>query len=102
MASILHHKITEAGVGLHLSDGVASVVDATAEDGEAHMTVVTQSGKRLPADLVILAIGVKPETSLARDAGLTLGIGGGIVVTDELRCVLLDARHCNACAAMHV
>jgi rhodanese-related sulfurtransferase len=47
--------------------------------------VVSESGARLPADLVILAIGVRPETAIARDAGLAIGQRGGIVVDDRMR-----------------
>jgi rhodanese-related sulfurtransferase len=46
---------------------------------------ITEGGARLAADLVILAIGVRPETALARDAGLPLGPRGGILVDAQMR-----------------
>jgi rhodanese-related sulfurtransferase len=49
------------------------------------LVVVAESGARLPTDLVILAIGVRPETTLAKDAGLQLGPRGGIVVDAQMR-----------------
>ncbi len=47
---------------------------------------VTLSDRRVvPADLVVMAIGVRPESALAREAGVEIGSGGGIVVDDRLR-----------------
>src|ERR1019366_288451 len=48
-------------------------------------SAVTQSGARLQADIVILSVGVKPETMLAQDAGLELGSRGGIRVDESMR-----------------
>jgi len=61
------------GVHLELSDGVAGF--ERAEDGS--LRVLTESGKAHPADIVILAIGVRPETALAWMAGLEIGKRGG-------------------------
>jgi len=47
--------------------------------------VQTESGKAFPADIVILAIGVKPDTTLAKAAGLTIGERGGIRVDEHMR-----------------
>lgn len=49
------------------------------------LTVETSSGKQLPADLVMLVIGVRPETQLAKAAGLELGARGGIKVDAHMR-----------------
>jgi NADPH-dependent 2,4-dienoyl-CoA reductase/sulfur reductase-like enzyme len=49
------------------------------------LTVGAESGARFPADLVILAIGVRPETELARAAGLEIGARGGIAVDAQMR-----------------
>lgn len=49
------------------------------------LTVETSSGKQLPADLVMLVIGVRPETQLAKAAGLELGARGGIKVDAQMR-----------------
>ena len=54
-----------------------------ADDGS--LRVLTASGKAHPADIVILAIGVRPETALAKMAGLELGQRGGIRVDEQMR-----------------
>jgi rhodanese-related sulfurtransferase len=68
------------GVELHMNDGLARI-----EDAGGGLIVVAESGARLAADLVILAIGVRPETKLAKEAGLAIGPRGGVVVDREMR-----------------
>jgi len=73
MASLVVKEMALQGVELHLADGV-STIDPT--------TVTLTSGVVLPADLVILAIGVRPDTSLAKAADIKVGERGGIEVDD--------------------
>jgi NADPH-dependent 2,4-dienoyl-CoA reductase/sulfur reductase-like enzyme/rhodanese-related sulfurtransferase len=73
MASLVAKEMALQGVELHLADGV-STIDPT--------TVTLTSGVVLPADLVILAIGVRPDTSLAKAADIKVGTRGGIEVDD--------------------
>lgn len=80
MASILHQHIRNAGVRLSLDDGVDSFHDT----GDA-VTVILKSGAELAAQLVILAIGVRPNSELAKAAGLNVSQRGGIVVDDHMR-----------------
>ena len=80
MAAPLMGHLTAKGVRLHLGDGLARI--ETTDGGG--LVVVAESGERLPADLVILAIGVRPESTLAKDAGLHLGPRGGIVVDEQM------------------
>ena len=54
-----------------------------ADDGS--LEVLTASGDTYPADIVILGIGVKPETALAEMAGIKVGERGGIAVDDQMR-----------------
>ena len=81
MALPLREHLVAKGVKLHLGDGLASI--ETRNGGG--LVVVAESGARLPADLVILAIGVRPETALAKAAGLPLGPRGGMVVDAQMR-----------------
>ena len=79
-------RIVEEFLGLHgvtvaLNDGVAGF--ERSDDGR--LTVSTQSGARHPADVVILALGVRPETTLARMAGIEVGDLGGIRVDEHMR-----------------
>jgi NADPH-dependent 2,4-dienoyl-CoA reductase/sulfur reductase-like enzyme/rhodanese-related sulfurtransferase len=83
MAAPIAQHLAARGVTLHLGDGLARIEST----GETGLTVVSQGGARLAADLVILAIGVRPETGLARAAGLPIGARGGIVVDEQMRTV---------------
>lgn len=80
MALLLEEELLKNGVDLHLGDRVT----AFDPDGDGVIARLG-SGVSIPARLVILAIGVRPNTDLARDAGLTLGERGGVVVDDRLR-----------------
>ena len=80
MAAIVHNHIRGKDCGLHLKDGVKAF------EPEGNRTaVVLQSGKRISADMVILSIGVKPNNTLAREAGLEIGVTGGIKVNEYLQ-----------------
>lgn len=71
MAQILHKEMVDHGVNLIVNDGFAAV-------GEDYVEL--NSGNRVPAQAVVLAIGVRPETGLAKEAGLEIGELGGIKV----------------------
>lgn len=80
MAAIVHQQLIEKKVDLRLEDGV-SRFEETAEG----ITVYLRSGKQIATDLVILSIGVRPETKLAKDAGLSIGTLGGISVNEYMQ-----------------
>lgn len=80
MAQILHQNIKSHGVNLILDDGVNAFVE---EDNK--VKVELKSGKAVDADLVILAIGVRPNSGLAKEAGLKLNERGGIIVDEHMR-----------------
>lgn len=85
MAAWLHLELKANEVDLHLNDPVAGF-EAPAPGESAMASVVTlRSGKRLPADIVILGLGVRPETGLAKAAGVELGERGGIRVNERLQ-----------------
>ena len=76
MVQIFHKELTDQGVTLILNDKV------TAFTRDA---VVLASGKQIPADMVVMSIGVSPETTLAKAAGLTIGSTGAIAVDEICR-----------------
>jgi len=80
-ARLVERHLEKNGVSLALGDGVAGFKQAA---GGA-LEVLTKSGKAYPADIVILAIGVRPETGLARMAGIEIGHRGGIRVDEQMR-----------------
>jgi NADPH-dependent 2,4-dienoyl-CoA reductase/sulfur reductase-like enzyme/rhodanese-related sulfurtransferase len=80
MALYVEERLRERGVDLHLGDGLAGI-----EAEDAHLVVTTTSGTRVPADIVLLAIGVRPEVKIVRDCGLELGARGGIRVDPQMR-----------------
>lgn len=80
MAAIVHSHMKDKNVELYLSDKVERF-----EDKDDHTVVYLGSGRRLQADMVVLAIGVRPETTLARASGLELGSTGGIKVDSHLQ-----------------
>ena len=80
MARLVERCLVKHGVRLELNDGVAGFRQAA--DGS--LEVLTGSGKAHPADVVILAIGVRPETALAKAAGLEIGQRGGIRVDEHM------------------
>jgi NADPH-dependent 2,4-dienoyl-CoA reductase/sulfur reductase-like enzyme/rhodanese-related sulfurtransferase len=73
MAGPVADELRLHGVSLFLGDSVESV---------SPTTVRLASGEVVPAELLIVAIGVRPDTRLARDAGLAIGERGGIVVDE--------------------
>ncbi|HHV21683.1 MAG TPA: FAD-dependent oxidoreductase [Propionibacterium sp.] len=73
MVAPVHQVLRDAGIDLRLG---AAVTEVGATD------VVLEDGSRLPADLVVAAIGVRPDSTLADEAGLTVGERGGIVVDE--------------------
>ncbi len=81
MAEPLHREIERHGVRLELGRGIASIEEA---EGQA-TAVVLADGTRLPADLVLLGMGVRPNTALAEAAGLTIGASGGIATDGFMR-----------------
>lgn len=80
MASLIHQHLIDKGVHLYLEQTVASF-----EPINKSVNVVFKSGRSIEADLIILSIGVRPESTLARSAELTIGTTGGISVNNQLQ-----------------
>lgn len=85
MAAYIHQHLTQKGVSLYLEEGVTHF-----ERTEKGITVFLKSGKTIPADMVLLSIGVRPATALAQQAGLKLGETGGIWVDEHLETSVKD------------
>ena len=81
MAEYVRRRLAAYGVKVQLGDAVAGFEQAPG----GGLVVRTRSGVSFEAGLVILAIGVRPETGLARAAGLELGACGGIRVDSRMR-----------------
>jgi len=81
MARIVEGYVEKHGIRLALNDGVSGFKQAA----NGALEVQTKSGKTHPADIVILALGVRPDTTLAKMAGLEIGERGGIRVDDQMR-----------------
>ncbi len=80
-ARVVEGYMKKHGVTTILGDGAA----AFKEGAKGGIDVETESGKIYHADVVILAIGVRPDTTLAKMAGLEIGERGGIRVDDQMR-----------------
>lgn len=75
MAADVHRYIKSKGIYLHLSNGVKSI------NGN---TVVLQNGE-ITADMIIMSVGVRPETAIAKDCGIELNGRGSIVVNNKMQ-----------------
>ncbi|WP_455675283.1 CoA-disulfide reductase, partial [Pradoshia sp.] len=78
MAQIVHAHLREKGVHLLLEENVSAILDAGKK-------VRLESGKELDADMILLAIGVKPESQIAKEAGLDVGVNGAIKVNEHMQ-----------------
>ena len=79
MASFIHNEVRKHGVKLALGYSVKGF-----EEKDGGINVLLKDSAPIHADMVVLAIGVTPESSLAKDAGLALGMKGSILVNDRM------------------
>jgi NADPH-dependent 2,4-dienoyl-CoA reductase/sulfur reductase-like enzyme/rhodanese-related sulfurtransferase len=80
MAQAVERHARKKGVDIFLNEKVTSI-----EEKDGRGWVGTDTDRKLPADLVIMAVGIKPNVSLAKEAGLPLGPSGGIIVDEQMR-----------------
>ena len=85
MAAWLHAELRSNGIDVYLNSPVTAFEQPVAGETARASMVVLKDGKRLPADVVVLGLGVRPETGLARAAGLEIGSLGGIRVNDHMQ-----------------
>jgi NADPH-dependent 2,4-dienoyl-CoA reductase/sulfur reductase-like enzyme len=91
VGALVAGAVRDLGITLHTDEQVTEI--RTGSDGEATGVVTTR--REIPADLVVLGLGVRPNTALARDAGIKIGVTGGIVTDMRMR----TASHRNVWAA---
>ena len=85
MAAFIHNQMRKNGIKLALGASVTGFQ----EDAEG-ISVLLKDGNPIHGDMVVLAIGVTPESHLAQDAGLALGIKGSILVNDRMETSIKD------------
>lgn len=85
MAAIIHAHLKEKGVHIHLKDSITRLAEE-----KGRLSAQLTSGKKLGCDMVIMSIGVRPETALAKDAGLKIGRTGGIWVNRRMQTSVPD------------
>ncbi len=81
MSLHVEKELSEQGVGLFLGQRVARLEG----DNSNHIRRVVTENETIEADIVILALGYRPNVELARDAGLTIGATGGVAVNEYLQ-----------------
>ena len=80
MAADVHRYIKSKGIYLHLNNGVKAIKGNT---------VILQNGE-ITADMIIMSVGVRPETAIAKDAGIELNLRGSIVVNNKMQTNIPD------------
>ncbi|WP_087020434.1 FAD-dependent oxidoreductase [Thaumasiovibrio subtropicus] len=87
MAGFVHAEIRDKGIDLRLNTALSSVefIATSGEETQGSLSLGLSTGDTLSTDLLIMAIGVKPETALAKKAGLKIGELGGIWTTPSMQ-----------------
>ena len=85
MATLVHAKLRSEGITVRTGVDVAGF-----EGDDKDIRILLNDDETLPADMVILSVGVTPETELAKDAGLKLGIKDAVVVNDKMETSVPD------------
>ena len=80
MVVTIEKELVKKGVDLVLGDGVKAFTDT-----KNRINVILNSGKTLAADIVILSIGVIPDTEFLKDSGIKLGPRGHIIVNEKMQ-----------------
>lgn len=85
MASFVHVKMRQNGIDLRLNSSLAGL-----EEKDGRLEALLGCGERISADMAILAVGVTPDSDLAKNAGLELGIKGCIAVNERMETSVRD------------
>ncbi|MBO6086849.1 FAD-dependent oxidoreductase [bacterium] len=101
MSELIYNQLTEASNNrfeIHLSE---EVVEFEGDENGVKF-VITASGKRFDTDLVVIASGVRPNSEIAKDAGIELGAFGAIAVNDRMQTNIEDIYACGDCCEDHL
>lgn len=85
MASFVHVKMRQNGIDLRLNSSLAGL-----EEKDGRLEALLGCGERISADMAVLAVGVTPDSDLAKNAGLELGIKGCIAVNERMETSVRD------------
>ncbi|HAS6347088.1 TPA: CoA-disulfide reductase [Vibrio vulnificus] len=87
MAGFAHAEIRAKGIDLRLGTALSSVeyISTDEQDTSGHLELSLSTGDKLNTDILIMAIGVRPETKLAKEAGLQIGELGGIYTNEMMQ-----------------
>lgn len=85
MAGFAHAEIRDKGIDLRLNTALTDVQFTPNTKTKDHLTLSLSNGDSLQTDILIMAIGVNPETQLAKDAGLEIGLIGGIKTNAQMQ-----------------
>ena len=86
IAAFVHDHLESKQVIMHLG----SAATRFSQNGDGRIAIALQTGETIETDMVILSIGVRPETGLAESAGLAIGERGGITVNDRMQTSIED------------
>ncbi|WP_027626519.1 FAD-dependent oxidoreductase [Clostridium lundense] len=92
MAAYVEKYLKDKGINIILKDSVIEL-----NKGDRTTEVVLQSGKKINGDFVIMAIGVKPNVELAKEAGIEIGVTGAIKVNKNMQTNYEDIYSCGDC-----
>ena len=87
MAALVHQHLLQKGIRLYLNQAVKEFIPESKKPTETKNTIDVKLVNEtvIKADIVILSIGVRPETKLARETGLKIGVAGGISVNNYMQ-----------------
>jgi NADPH-dependent 2,4-dienoyl-CoA reductase/sulfur reductase-like enzyme len=94
MSQRIHDHLVSKGLNVVLGDGLAEITGNAGQVG----AVVTASGRQFPAELVVLAIGVRPSVELAKQGGIALGLTGAIAVDPRMETSVKGVFAAGDCA----
>jgi len=92
MARLVHRTLEEKGLSIMTGKGVNEIL------GDDHVSGVSVAGEEIPADLIIVATGVRPNGQLAKEAGIKIGETGGIKTNMRMETSVKDVYAAGDCA----